>query len=122
MPLKRIESVLREKIGLHAESLGVSGVQRAVRARVSARGCKSEAEYATYLESHPEELEALIDEVVVRETWFFREAASIELLCSRLLKQATSGARSFKILSIPCATGEEPYSISMALLQAGLSA
>ena len=119
MPPKRIEQLLKQQIGLHAESIGASGVQVAVRTRMSACGARTQQAYLELLSSRPEELVLLIDEVVVRETWFFREPAAFTLLCERFSGERALG-RALHVLSVPCATGEEPYSIAMSLLRAGL--
>jgi chemotaxis protein methyltransferase WspC len=119
VPHRRIEMLLRERIGLHAETIGASGVQVAVRTRMSARGTRTQQAYLELLSAAPDELELLIDEVVVRETWFFREPAAFTLLCERFAGERALG-RTLRVLSVPCATGEEPYSIAMSLLRAGV--
>ena len=119
--LKHIELLLKERIGLHAESIGASALQIAVRARMAATGAASPRAYADQLGGKPDELGQLIDEVVVRETWFFREPSAFALLCERFAPPHALG-RPCRVLSIPCATGEEPYSIVMCLLRAGLPA
>jgi chemotaxis protein methyltransferase WspC len=119
--VKRIELLLKERIGLHAESIGASALQIAVRARMAATGAASPRAYADQLNVRADELGQLIDEVVVRETWFFREPAAFALLCERFAPPRVLG-RPCRVLSIPCATGEEPYSIAMCLLRAGMPA
>ncbi|MEA2100343.1 MAG: CheR family methyltransferase [Campylobacterota bacterium] len=59
----------------------------------------------------------LIDHLTTNETFFYREFKQIEELV-KLVKNSNSKV---EILSAPCATGEEPYSIAIALLEAGLS-
>ncbi len=59
----------------------------------------------------------LIDYLTTNETFFYREFKQIEELV-KLVKK--SGSR-VKILCAPCSTGEEPYSIVIALLEAGVS-
>jgi chemotaxis protein methyltransferase WspC len=120
VPLKRIERLLKERIGLHAESIGTSALQIAVRTRMSASGASTQQAYVERL-SRPDELNHLIDEIVVRETWFFREPAAFTLLRERFAPPRVLG-RPCRLLSIPCATGEEPYSIAMCLLRAGMGA
>jgi chemotaxis protein methyltransferase WspC len=116
--LRDIEALLREKIGLHAESIGSGAIERAVRVRATACKLPDAAGYLRYIGTHPDELHDLIDEIVVRETWFFREPASFDLLRRRFaLRDQTTGP--YRILSLPCSTGEEPYSIAMTLLDAG---
>ena len=60
----------------------------------------------------------LIDTLTTNETFFYREVKQIQELVK--LVQQTSGR--VEILCAPCATGEEPYSIAIALLQSGVSA
>jgi chemotaxis protein methyltransferase WspC len=61
---------------------------------------------------------------VVSESWFFRDNKPFYWLedhvQQRMLREASNA--SFRILSLGCASGEEPYSIAMTLLNAGLKA
>jgi chemotaxis protein methyltransferase CheR len=59
----------------------------------------------------------LIDYLTTNETFFYREFAQIQELVS-LVKNSS---KNVKILCAPSATGEEPYSIAIALLEAGVS-
>jgi chemotaxis protein methyltransferase WspC len=60
--------------------------------------------------------------VIVPETWFFRYPESFATLARLAIKRLAEikHLRALRILSLPCSTGEEPYSIAMALLDAGL--
>jgi chemotaxis protein methyltransferase WspC len=118
------EHLLRETIGLDAGSIGSSTIERAVRYRMTETGISSLKEYWARVKSSKEELQELVESVVVPETWFFRdpEAFSCLVRLAREEWQAVRGKRPFRVLSIPCCTGEEPYSISMALLDGGFSA
>jgi chemotaxis protein methyltransferase CheR len=58
----------------------------------------------------------LINRLTTNETFFYREFAQIAQLVS-LIKQERQKVR---ILCAPCATGEESYSIAIALLEAGV--
>lgn len=123
MPGREIEALLQQVMGLHAETIGSSSVARAVQARMTACGAASEDDYLERLTASPRELQELIEIVTVPETWFFRDPeAFVEL-------KRIAGAEWFanrpgdvvNILSLACATGEEPYSIAMALLDAGFA-
>ncbi len=121
MLLESIESLLKSKIGLNAASLGPHAIESAVKARLAARGLSGLADYAAALESEPAELLRLIEEVVVPETWFFREPEAMRLVAARARTALADPGRIFRVLSVPCATGEEPYSVAMALLDSGIA-
>ncbi len=122
MPL-HLENFLAQHIGLDVQSVGSSLVAQAAAKRRAACGLDSSA-YLAYLEKNLAEQNALIDLVVVLETWFFRNHAAFEYLSlyATRLWQPRQADEKFRVLSIPCATGEEPYSVTMSLLTAGVPA
>jgi chemotaxis protein methyltransferase WspC len=130
----RFEAWLSRETGIDAPSLGVNALERAVleRMRATQDDGKADADTATrdsapldaywqLLSASPDERQALVEELVVPETWFFREreafVALARLANERLVREP---ARPLRVLSAPCSTGEEPYSIAMALLDAGI--
>jgi chemotaxis protein methyltransferase WspC len=117
--LPPILDLLRSAIGLDPDSIGRPLLGRMVEERVQASGCASGWEYLARMQDQPGELTALVELVVVPETWFFRDMDGLSLL-RRRAREATE-RRPFRVLSAPCATGEEPYSLAMALLRAGLA-
>ncbi|WP_457748927.1 CheR family methyltransferase [Sulfurimonas sp.] len=60
----------------------------------------------------------LIDCLTTNETFFYREVKQIQELVNLVQEANTTN---IQILCAPCATGEEPYSIAIALLQSGVS-
>ncbi len=69
------------------------------------------------LENDKTILEALINMLTVNETYFFRESRQIYFLTERVSKSGNQ----VRILCAPGSTGEEPYSIAIALLERGIS-
>ncbi|MCU1784735.1 chemotaxis protein CheR [Pseudomonas sp. 13B_2.1_Bac1] len=119
----RFFAFLKERIGLDVASVGEAIIERAVRQRSQALQAQTAAEYWQHLQSSHDEQQALIEAVIVPETWFFRYPESFVTL-ARLAKARLveiKQMRALRILSLPCSTGEEPYSIAMALLDAGLA-
>lgn len=116
-----IEQALARWIGLDVSTIGRPAVQRAARTRIAALGLESQAAYAARIEADQRERDALVEEVVVAESWFFRDPQVFDFVARfALTLAALPGRLPVRILSAPCAGGEEPYSIAMALLEAGL--
>ena len=76
----------------------------------------------TRLQPGRPELEELIDLLVVPETWFFRDRGAFDYLRSHVEQKLLQnpGQRVVQVLSAPCSTGEEAFSIAATLLTAGL--
>ncbi|MBD2838113.1 chemotaxis protein CheR [Pseudomonas sp. JM0905a] len=121
--IERFEALLKNRIGLEAESVGRVVIERAVRQRMHACDSRDEDAYWTTLNASPAEQQALVEAVVVPETWFFRYPESFAALGRLAFERlpALAAGRTLRILSLPCSTGEEPFSIVMALLDAGLA-
>ncbi|MYM26211.1 methyltransferase [Duganella sp. FT135W] len=110
------QSMLRAATGLN---LSKSVVERAIKNRMEQT---SATDHDTYLQQiTPEELTALVELVVVPESWFYRDpqafVAMTDFVRTRL---AVNKERLVRILSIPCAGGEEPYTMAMVLTDAGI--
>lgn len=124
MNLEPYIALLKDCIGLDAPSIGNGTIERAVRERAAAMAGGDFDRYWTMLQSSTEERSELIEAVVVPETWFFRDRGAFIALAALATDwlRRESASSVLKVLSIPCSTGEEPYSITMALLDAGLPA
>ncbi|MFJ7285086.1 CheR family methyltransferase [Pseudomonas sp. NPDC099000] len=119
---QRFFDFLKERIGLDVTSVGPAIIERAVRQRSTASRALTADEYWHTLQGSRDEQQALIEAVIVPETWFFRYPESFATLAKLATQRLAdiSNMRALRILSLPCSTGEEPYSIAMALLDAGL--
>lgn len=96
-------------------------VDRRIGERMAATGATSFTSYFAHLRSDIDrEIELFINAFTVNETYFYREDHQLHCLTSSLLSQrilAKSAGETVRIWSIPCSTGEEPYSIAMWLLE-----
>ncbi len=117
-----VERLLAERIGLDVASVGDGLIERGVRRRVEALGLAGWAEYERALPGSGKELQALIEEIVIPESWFFRDDRPFAVLREHVKANwvADPGRPAFSALSLPCAGGEEPYSIALAMLELGL--
>ncbi len=69
-----------------------------------------------------EEFQELMNAITVNETYFFREKDQFEVLVNRILPElhkSMPASRPLRILSSPCSTGEEPYSIILHIVEEG---
>ena len=69
-----------------------------------------------------EEFQELMNAVTVNETYFFREKDQFEVLANKILPELHKTlpiSRSIRILSSPCSTGEEPYSMILHIVEEG---
>ncbi|ACS81747.1 CheR family methyltransferase [Maridesulfovibrio salexigens] len=107
--------ILNRAMGLAPDSLSRSGIELALRARMR-ETATTEKSYLSLVRASDEELAELVEEIVVPETWFFRDNKPFELL----FETVAGCSDEFRVLSAPCSTGEEPYSIAMTLMGAGL--
>lgn len=124
MPLQAIERLLKQTMGLNAASIGSSAITRAVQQRMREHGVAGAEDYLARLHSDSAELQRLIDLVIVPETWFFRDRNPF-LALARHAREHWHGkhrGQPLRVLSVPCSSGEEPYTIVMTLLDAGLQA
>jgi chemotaxis protein methyltransferase CheR len=94
-------------------------IERRIADRMSRIGI---TEVRTYLSlaAGPPEAEQLINAFTVNETYFYREEHQLAALSKTILPEIVKGRRPgdlVRIWSMPCSTGEEPYSIAIWLLE-----
>lgn len=119
---QKIQKHLEEKMGLLPSSLSSENWSICLNTRMKKTNHSDLAEYYAYLLASLSELQELIDLIVIPETWFYREERCFKLL-SQYAKHFGEKYRRgtpLKILSLGCSTGEEPYSVVICLLEAGM--
>ena len=116
-----VESILRSRGAIAPELIDARTIESLVRARCAAGAAASLDAYARVLQADAGEVDRLIAEIAVPETWFFRYPSSFELLRALLQPHARDRSRDVRILSVGCAGGCEPVSIAIAALSAGVA-
>jgi len=96
-------------------------IDRRVAERIAATQSDSFRSYFSVLRSDANhEIEHLVNAFTINETYFNREEHQLRCMTSSLLDNIV-GVRdrreAIRIWSIPCSTGEEPYSIAMWLME-----
>ena len=101
---------------MDAASVGSSQIQRSIRLRMKSHGLKRHLDYGELLQSSAAEWDELVESVVVTETWFFRDGEPFSALLGQVQEWLSANAAGrVRLLSVPCSSGEEPYSLAMIL-------
>jgi chemotaxis protein methyltransferase CheR len=89
--------------------------------RIAATGSSSFQAYFSLLRADADhEIEHLINSFTVNETYFYREDHQLRCMTSSLLGGIIARrplGSTVRIWSIPCSTGEEPYSVALWLME-----
>lgn len=121
MNLTPVLALIAERTGLDPGTLGTHTVESAITSRLRAAKVDTN-ELAAQLARDPGAFAELICDVVVPETWFFRGGDVFWYLAEHVRATLAQRAGAFRVLSIPCSTGEEPYSLALALAETGVQA
>src|ERR1039458_143083 len=122
--MRVLEELLISRIGLDPTSVGSQLILRAAKQRMRDLKLDDLGAYERRVRQSAPELQELIEEVVVAESWFFRDERPFEWLreCVRAGWLNAPARPPLRILSLACAAGEEPYSIAIVLAELGLPA
>lgn len=124
MDVASIGGWLAAHTGISPAIIGVSTLRRAVARRLAVQGLSDPQVYLTLLLSSEQEQEALVELLVVPETWFFRDRQPFVHLQAHVIQRlpCVSSQMPLRLLSAPCSSGEEPYSMAITLLELGMPA
>jgi chemotaxis protein methyltransferase CheR len=120
-------ALIEEKTGIRHDPGDRDALAAKLSQRALERGFDSLLDYYYSLRYDADaaiELRALVETLVVQETYFFRESEALaalvdSVLVERLAKAERTG-RKVRIWSAACATGEEPLTLAMILDHQGL--
>jgi two-component system CheB/CheR fusion protein len=96
-------------------------VLRRINRRVTMVGAASIDEYARKLHDEPHELDSLYGDLLIGVTQFFRDAETYALLCQTIFPELVNkrdAGEPIRAWVSGCATGEEPYSMAIAIHEA----
>ncbi|MFO0860572.1 MAG: CheR family methyltransferase [Phycisphaerales bacterium] len=119
MNLRPVQHWLVHHAWLDPVLLEGPGFEALIVDRMRELRCNTEQAYVQHLAGDAEEIDRVTAAIAVPETWLFRYPASFELLGEFLRGLLNSAAQGVRVLSLGCASGEEPYSIAMTALHAG---
>jgi len=114
---------LREQLDLNLKQYKPNYLKRRIGVRMRATGCSDYMQYRQRLRQDPEECKRLVNDLTINVTEFFRDQDVYEKIRDDVIPELIRHKREGKIFSLRawsagCATGEEPYSLSMLFLEA----
>lgn len=118
--LEQIVQRLTDTAGIDPASLEAGRITWTIERRCRHLRLPGASAYLEHLRSSAAELEELIDALVIQETRFFRDPAVFDQLCLWAQSMMANSPGPLRILSAPCSTGQEAYSLAAILHCAGL--
>ena len=109
---------LRQTRGFDFTAYKRTSLMRAVARRMQAVGVETFDEYLDYLQVHQDEFAALFDTILINVTSFFRDPEVWSFLRTEVLPpliRDRNQAEPIRVWSAGCASGEEAYSLAIAL-------
>lgn len=116
--LRTICGLLRAEVGHDFSQYKEKTLARRVQRRMHVVQTETVPDYIAHLRQHPEEHQQLFREVLIGVTEFFRDPKAFDALQSVAIPKLLSGrgaADTLRVWVPGCATGEEAYSIAIAL-------
>ena len=115
-----LEKIYRER-GFDFREYKETTLKRRIARRLRARGVDTYAGYEGVLSRDPAEYDRLFDDLTINVTGFFRDDAAFEALekvaLPAVISRNAGTGKVIRIWSAGCATGEEPYSIAVILME-----
>lgn len=118
--LRRLTDFLYDRTGMIFGESKRYFIQRRITQRMVETGSDTFRNYFLRLAANPAEIEELINAFTINETYFYREEHQLAALGNSILPDLIGTRRPgdlIRIWSMPCASGEEPYSIAIWLLE-----
>ena len=113
-------SLLREAIGVDFTHYKQTTLQRRIERRMVLHKLEKLKDYVRYVRNTPGEIEELYQDILIHVTGFFRDPEAFEALRKHVLPalfRDNQNGGPVRIWVPGCSTGEEAYSLAMAMLE-----
>ena len=121
LALRDIFHLVRTRTGHDFSNYKRGTMMRRIERRMGLKELPDLTAYAHYMREHVEEARALMKDLLISVTSFFRDPSSVEALERRILPrlfERKGHNRSVRVWVAGCATGEEAYTMAMLLCEA----
>ena len=123
--LREIMMILRNRTGHDFRHYKRATVLRRIERRLQVNGFSELQQYRDYLQTHAEETAALLQDMLISVTNFYRDKEAYEVLRDHVMPAIFENRRQeepVRVWVVGCATGEEAYTVAMLLQEASSAA
>ncbi|TCK32786.1 two-component system CheB/CheR fusion protein [Paraburkholderia sp. BL8N3] len=116
--LQRILATLRARTGHDFRHYKRATVLRRIERRLQVNALRDLPSYRRFLDTHPDESDALLKDMLIGVTNFFRDRDAFEALERQIVPRICEDKAeddSIRVWAAGCSTGEEAYSLAMLL-------
>ena len=118
--LSSILSLLRARTQIDFHNYKDKTLMRRTRRRMCLHQITEYSDYHELLRENPAEVEALVRDLLIAVTDFFRDGEAWKILEEQIVPEIVTGksdGQPIRVWTPGCATGEEPYSLAMLLME-----
>ncbi len=117
--LKELRDIIWKSSGIYMEDQKIYLLNYKLKPRVKLLGVDPRTYIKICRDHNQKEINELVKLITIGETQFFRDKIQIDVFFDRILKKyiEAGGKKSLVFLSAGCATGEEPYTLSIYMLE-----
>ena len=118
--LQRVFTLLRASSGVDFRHYKLPTIRRRLQRRMVLHKITRVDAYLRYLQEHPGEVQALHQDLLIHVTRFFREPDSFQTLAEHVFPEIfahQSGDNPIRVWIAGCSSGEEAYSVAIALIE-----
>ncbi|MDO8141015.1 MAG: CheR family methyltransferase, partial [Candidatus Brocadiales bacterium] len=118
----KFRQYIEGRTGMYIDDSKLNSLKISINSRMVAVDIKDYSTYYSLITANAtgkKEFDELLDIILIKETFFFRDERQLNVLTKNILPDlaARKNGKEIKIWSAGCATGEEPYSIAMAIME-----
>jgi two-component system CheB/CheR fusion protein len=116
-PLKQVFAIMRARTGHDFSRYKQTTIRRRLQRRMSVNQVSDVYEYASLLKKSEDEIKALLKDLLISVTNFFRDPEAFEALKRQMkeLIKGKPGGSEIRVWVAGCATGEEAYSVAIII-------
>ncbi len=115
--LKKIHRILYDKSGLYFGENRFEFLRVKIQKRMEYIKIYNSEKYINLILNIKGELQELLNEITINETYFFRELNYLETYLDKIFSELIMSKKDIKIISSACSSGEEPYSLAILIME-----